>query len=165
MNSDAALEHFAPFAWHGASYCTFTLGDTKLAVNVERVHEVIPARAGTPVPGAPPAVRGVINLRGELVTIVDMRDVLGFSVPESTPSRPRILVIRSDDGLVGVGVDLMGDVVYLDVTDFEPPPETMSARLARVITAVCKRPAELVLIVDVDALLQVAAGRADDRST
>ena len=92
---------------------------------MEKVQEVIRYQEMTRVPLAPPVVKGLINLRGQIVTAVDLRRRLGLRERAAT-DLPMNVVIRTSDGAVSLLVDEIGDVVEVDDTTFERPPETVS---------------------------------------
>src|SRR3954454_16474957 len=106
-------------------YCTFTVDGHYFGVDVLRVQEVIRAQPMTRVPLAPPVVRGLINLRGQIVTAIDLRRRLGM--PDRAADRPPVnVVVRTDDGAVSLLVDEIGDVIAPPEAAFERPPATLT---------------------------------------
>src|SRR3954454_19123499 len=105
-------------------YCTFTVDGHYFGVDVLRVQEVIRYQEMTRVPLAAPMVRGLINLRGQIVTAIDLRRRLEF---EDRPADqlPLNVVVQTDDGAVSLLVDEIGDVLEIPEQAFEPPPETL----------------------------------------
>jgi purine-binding chemotaxis protein CheW len=102
-------------------FCTFFLDSLFLGVEVQRVQEVLRQQEMTQVPLAPAVVRGLINLRGQIVTAIDLRRRLELpSAPARTPAMN--VVVRTDDGAVSLLVDEIGDVIKFRMTTFEPPP-------------------------------------------
>ena len=93
-------------------FCTFSVNDLLLAIDVLEVQEVIRYQDMTRVPTAPPVVRGLINLRGQIVTAIDLRRRLGLP-PAGDDQRPMNVVVRTDDGAVSLLVDEIGDVIEL----------------------------------------------------
>ncbi len=135
-------------------YCTFYLDGLFFGVNVLGVQEVIKFQPMTQVPLASPVVSGLINLRGQIVTAIDLRRRLELEDrEENTP--PMNVVVRTDDGPVSLLVDDIGDV--LDVSDdtFEPPPPTMKGIARELITGVHKLDERLLLILDMAKVVQV----------
>lgn len=129
-------------------YCTFQLAGHHFGVDVLKVQEIIRFQEMTRVPLAPPVVRGLINLRGQIVTAVDLRRRLDF------PDRPDGLVpvnvvVHTDDGAVSLLVDEIGDVLEVPVAAFERPPETLSGTARELIRGVYKLDAHLLLILDI----------------
>ena len=142
--------------------CTFRLDDLLFGVDVLRVQEVIRAQPMTRVPRARPAVRGLINLRGQVVSALDLRTVCGLE-----PGGDRALmnvVVRTDDGAVSLLVDAIGDVVDLRDAEFESVPETLRPELRRVVVGVHKLDGDLLLEVDVDRAVQADLGDDEDEA-
>lgn len=142
-------------------FCTFLLGGLFLGIEVRNVQEVIRAQQMTRVPLAPRAVRGLINLRGQIVTAIDLRQRLGL--PERDANRPPMnVVVRTDDGAVSLLVDEIGDVLETDEAQHESPPETLAASARELIRGIYKLPDRLLLILDTEkvlALESAAGGR------
>ena len=106
-------------------FCTFFLNDLFFGIEVEKVQEVIRFQETTRVPLAPRVVGGLINLRGQIVTALDLRRRL--DLPERTEQQVSMnVVIRTDDGALSLLVDEIGDVVEVEQEDFEQPPDTLS---------------------------------------
>lgn len=144
-------------------FATFFLNNIFFGVNVEQVQEVLRLQEITSVPLAPPFIPGIINLRGQILTAIDLRRRL--HLPETRPiSQSMIIVVRASDGPVSLLVDEIGDV--LDVTSdlCEPPPETLKPSVREVTTHVCKLDERLLLILDTEKAVrlpeEVLAGAA-----
>ncbi len=127
--------------------CTFHVDELLFAIEVVRIQEVIRFEQITRVPLSSRVVRGLINLRGQIVTAVDLRSRLGLE-PASDEEAPMNVVIRLEEGLISIIVDNIGDVLEVDESAFEPPPPTLPANLRRVVDAVCKLPDRLLLVLD-----------------
>jgi purine-binding chemotaxis protein CheW len=129
--------------------CTFRLGDLLLGIDVQQVQEVIRFQKMTRVPLAPRVVEGLINLRGQIVTAIDLRYRLGLPArdPESLPIN---VVIRTSDGAVSLLVDDIGDVVEVDDAHFEPTPPTLNSCLREAVHGVYKLEERLLLLLDVE---------------
>lgn len=130
-------------------YCTFYLGDLLLGISVEGVQEVIRTQDMTPVPLAPPVVTGLVNLRGQIVTALDMRK--RFDLAGDFPKPPMNIVISNEEGAVSLLVDEIGDVVTVDPETFEEPPETLEGACRELVTGVFKLEYRLLLVLDLDA--------------
>src|SRR6476620_1803214 len=102
-------------------FCTFYVDNLFLGINVQQVQEVIRYQAMTRVPLAPAAIRGLINLRGQIVTAIDMRSWLGLP-PRPAQELPMNVVVRDGDNAVSLLVDRIGDVLEADDEVFELPP-------------------------------------------
>jgi len=138
-------------------YCTFTLDGFLMGVEVSRVQEIIRYQEMTPVPLAHRVVRGLINLRGQIVTALDLRRRL--ELPERAPDAlPTNVVVRTDEGAVSFLVDEIGDVVEVDDSSFERPPETLQGVAKQLITGAHKLSNRLLLLLDVER----AASLRDD---
>jgi len=135
-------------------YCTFLLDGYDFGIDVIRVQEVIRYQEMTRAPLAHPVVRGLINLRGQIVTALDLRRRL--DLPDRPPGAlPVNVVVRTDDGAVSLLVDDVGDVVTVPEAAFERPPETLRGRTRDMIRGAYKLERRLLLILDMDELLRV----------
>lgn len=127
--------------------CTFIVNGQQYGIDVNYVQEVIRQQDMTPVPLAPPAVQGLINLRGHIVTAVDLRRQLGF--PPRDPSAPLgNVVVRNTGGVVSLLVDEIGDVIDVDVAAIEEPPTTMHKDARHMIAGACKLQGNLLVLLD-----------------
>lgn len=135
-------------------YCTFYLDGYYFGVEVLQVQEVIRYQEMTSVPLAHPVVRGLINLRGQIVTAIDLRRRLGFA-DRPADQLPMNVVIRTDEGAVSFLVDEIGDVLDVDQDSFERAPETMQGPARELIRGVHKLKDGLLLILDKDKAIQV----------
>ncbi len=130
-------------------YCTFVLGDLYLGVDVLHVQEVMKSRELAPVPLAPKAVEGLLNLRGQIVTAIDLRRRLALP-PRPEGSAHMLVVVRSGDGALAFLVDAIGDVIDVSEDTFEPPPDTIGASARELVTGVHKLPKRLLHVLDVE---------------
>ena len=144
--------------------CTFVVDGLLLGVDVLKVQEVISYQEMTRVPGAPHVVTGLINLRGQLVTALDLRKRLELS-PRNAADLPMNVVVRTDDGATSLLVDDIGDVIAVDRDTFERPPETVDAVIRDVVTGVHKLDGRLLLVLDVDALVASSGAASRDGET
>lgn len=141
-----------------STYCTFSIDQLTLGVEVHRVQEVIRFQPTTRVPLADPIVRGLMNLRGQIVTALDLRRRL--ELPPSTSNKePMNVILRTSDGPVSLLVDRIGDVLELDERTFELPPETLQGVPRELIRGVHKLPQSLLLILEIDSVLQMPVRR------
>ncbi len=143
-------------------YCTFFLGGHYFGIDVLEVQEVIRHQEMTRVPLAPPVVRGLINLRGQIVTALDLRRRLDL------PDRPGgglpvNVVVRTDDGAVSLLVDEIGDVLQVPEESFEPPPETLKGTARDLIRGAYKLDGRLLLILDTERVVNLAEARVEQR--
>jgi purine-binding chemotaxis protein CheW len=134
---------------HTSQFCTFYLDKLLFGVELKGVQEVIRSLEMTRVPLAPDVVSGLINLRGQIVTAVDLRRRLELE-PAPPGAHSMNVVVRSEDGSVSLLVDEIGDVVEVEEDTFEPPPETLRGTIRTMITGVHKLNDRLLLVLDTD---------------
>jgi purine-binding chemotaxis protein CheW len=130
-------------------FCTFFLENYFFGIDVQEVQEVLRYQEQTRVPLAPKVIRGLINLRGQIVTAMDLRRRLELS-ERGSDSLPMNVVVRTNDGAVSLLVDAIGEVV--DVADdvFELPPETVEGVARELIIGAYKLENRLLLILDTE---------------
>ncbi len=136
-------------------FCTFFLDDLFFGVEVEKVQEVIRHQHTTRVPLSPDVIGGLINLRGQIVTAIDLRRRLGLC-HRGELTAPMNVVIRTDDGAVSLLVDEIGDVVEVDESDFERPPDTLRGVARELIRGAFKLKGKLLLLIDAEKALRAA---------
>lgn len=130
-----------------AQFCTFHLNGLLFGVELRGVQEVFVPLEMTRVPLAPPVVSGLINLRGQLVTALDLRRRLKLGArPEGM--RSMNVVVCADDGVVSMLVDEIGEVVQVDESTFEAPPETLQGAIREMILGVHKLEGHLLHVLD-----------------
>ena len=127
-----------------------------LGVEVHRVQEVIRAQRMTRIPGAPEVVRGLMNLRGQIVTALDMRRRLGMEDTGTTAPLMNV-VIRTPDGPVSLLVNEIGDVIVVDSDQYEPSPETLQGPHRDLISGSYKLQGRLLLVLNLDSAICLAA--------
>lgn len=132
--------------------CTFLLGGHFYGIDVMRVQEVIRYQEMTTVPLAPSDVRGLINLRGQIVTALDMRRRLGMDPRQGEPL-PMNVVIQTADGAASLLVDEIGDVIEVSSQTHESVPETVPAAQRAYLRGVFKLEHRLLLEIDTDSLV------------
>lgn len=145
-----------------SQYCTFTVGELHIGIEVLGVQEVIRWQKTTRVPLAPPAVSGLINLRGQIVTAVDLRRRLGLA-DRSEDASPMNVVVRTTEGVVSLLVDEVGDVVDVSSELFEPPPDTIGELARELILGVYKLPGRLLHALDTERAAWVDPGTTVSR--
>ena len=130
-------------------FCTFYVDGLFFGVEVLRVQEVIRFQEMTRVPLASNVVSGLINLRGQIVTAIDLRRrlVLRDRAPDLLPMN---VVVRTDDGAVSLLVDEIGDVLEVDESTYERPPETLTGVARQLVRGVYKLKGQLLLIIDTE---------------
>ena len=142
-------------------YCTFFVNGLFFGVEVLKVQEVIRYQGMTRVPLAPATIQGLINLRGQIVTAIDLRRRLELP-PRDAEQLPMNVVVRSEDGAVSLLVDEIGDVVEIQDDIYEHPPETLKGVARELVQGVYKLKERLLLILDTEktVTLTTAGNRA-----
>ena len=140
MNNEAVSE-----------WVTFYLNAEKYGVNVLLVSEVLKNTEIAPVPGAPSYVRGIINLRGNVVTVVDTRERLGLS-PREPDDSTRIVVIEMDDQVLGIMVDSVAQVANLRESEIEFAPNVGNDESSKYIHGVSNQDDELLILLDMNRM-------------
>jgi purine-binding chemotaxis protein CheW len=135
-------------------FCTFFVDDLFLCLEVERVQEVLRPQEMTFVPLASKVVSGLINLRGQIVTAVDLRRRL--DLPDRPDGqRPMNIVVRAEGGAVALLVDEIGDVLEVNDGAFERPPETLHGVARDMIRGIYKLKGQLLLVLDAERAIGV----------
>src|SRR5215813_7847299 len=137
-------------------YCTFFVAGHYFGLDVLKVQEVIRYQEMTRVPLAPPVVRGLINLRGQIVTALDLRRRLELD-DRPADQLPINVVVQTDDGAVSLLVDEIGDVLEVREKLFERPPDTLKGTAREVIRGAYKLEDRLLLILDTERTVSLTA--------
>jgi purine-binding chemotaxis protein CheW len=137
-------------------YVTFYVGNLLIGVDIQHVEEINRQVNVTPVPHSPPHVRGVINLRGEVVTVVDLRKVLDMGETEVNQNS-RTVVVNSGSEEIGLLVDRVADVMQARTDQIDPPPANISGVDGRFFKGVYKLDKSLLIVLDVNAAIAVNA--------
>lgn len=140
-------------------YCTFYVADLFFGVAVAEVQEVLRHQPMTPVPRAAGAVTGLINLRGQIVTAIDLRHRLGLP-PRERDRLPMNVIVRTRGEVISLLVDDIGDVIDLTGPTgaaAEPAPSNLPARLQEMVSEVRPLAASILLVLDVDSAVDVTA--------
>lgn len=135
-------------------FSTFVVDRHLFGIEVTRVQEVIRFQEMTPVPLAPREISGLINLRGQIVTAMDLRRRLGLA-DRAGDRLPMNVVVGVDDGAVSLLVDEIGDVIEVDEERFEEPPETLQGGVRELIRGAYKLEGELLLELNTDRVIDI----------
>ncbi len=131
----------------------FKLGDERYGVEISQVREIIKPTQITRIPNAPDFVEGVINLRGQITTIINLRKRFGME-PKPIDNDTRIIVVEYDNAVIGMMVDVVNEVKYLSKEDIEPLPSIVTARSeAKFLKGVGKLPDGLLILIDLNKVL------------
>ncbi|MDB2705148.1 chemotaxis protein CheW [Pseudomonadota bacterium] len=133
-------------------WVTYQLENETYGINVMQVQEVLRITEIAPVPGAPDYVLGIINLRGNVVTVIDTRSRFGLP-EEKSDDDSRIIIVEVNGNVIGMLVDSVAEVVYLHQSEIDTAPNVNNDDSSRFIQGVCSRDEQLLILVDVDKFL------------
>ena len=147
-------------------FCTFFLNEIYFGIEVQHVQEVIRYQQMTRVPLAASDICGLINLRGQIITAIDLRRRLELSEPpaQSLPSDEQLpfnVVVRNGDEVVSLLVDEIDDILELTPDNFEPPPTSLKGRVRQLLEGAYKLKDKLLLILNTDKILEVKSLRSN----
>lgn len=148
MNTEPAQQNLK-------EYVTAAVGGQLFGLPILRVQDVFFPERITRVPLAPTEIAGVLNLRGRIVTLIDMRRSLGLE-PQQETATPMAIGVESGGESYGLLIDNVGEVLKLDDAGREPVPINLDRRLARVCTGIHRLEGQLLMVVDVDRILESA---------
>ena len=134
---------------------TFSTGDEEFGVDILKVQEIILPMAITKVPKAPEFVEGVINLRGKVIPVIDLRRRFGLK-SKAQDKYTRIIVIEINQMIVGFVVDSISEVLRIPANTVEPPPPVVAGLESEYISGVGKLEDRLLILLDLDRLLSRA---------
>jgi len=137
-------------------FCTFYLDGLFFGIPVERVQEVIRHQELTRVPGADETVSGLMNLRGQIVTAINLRRRLRLS-DRAGADKPVNVVVQTEEGPVSLLVDRIGDVLEVEDESFERAPETLQGEARDLIRGAYKLERTLLLILDTEKAISATA--------
>jgi purine-binding chemotaxis protein CheW len=137
-------------------FATFSVGNLFFGIDVLNVQEVLRQQEMTRIPLAPDVIRGLINLRGQIVTAIDMRRRLELPALGENETSMNV-VARTQDGPVSLLVDEIGDVLELDPACFEPPPDNLRSPARELVRGIYKLKDRLMLVLDTDRAAGVVA--------
>lgn len=137
-----------------AQYCTFWVDRLFFGVAVDEVQEVLRHQPMTPVPSAAETVTGLINLRGQIVTAVDLRRRLGLP-PRPEGVLPMNVIVRSRGEVISILVDDIGDVIDTVGLELESAPANMPATIGELVQGVIQVPDQILLILDAERAVDV----------
>ncbi|MCP9452501.1 MAG: chemotaxis protein CheW [Nitrospira sp.] len=142
----------AGLATDGSQFLTFKVGDELYGVDILRVQEIKGYTAVTRIPNTPPSIKGVINLRGTIVPIVELRTVFGMPAMEVTPFTVIIVVVVREK-VMGLVVDAVSDVLTIGRQDIQAPPALGARVNVSCLSGIAKAGDKLVALLDIDRLL------------
>ncbi len=133
-------------------WVTFRLDDETYGINVMQVQEVLRMSEIAPVPGAPDYILGIINLRGNVVTVIDTRRRFGLS-PKEHDDSTRVVIIETENIIVGILVDSVAEVVNLRASEIEVAPNVGNEESSKYIQGVYSQEDGILILVDLNKLL------------
>jgi purine-binding chemotaxis protein CheW len=148
----ATIENHVANVGQSTQCVTFYIGESLLGVPIQQIEEINRLIDLTPVPHGPAYVRGVVNLRGEVVTVVDLRTILGLDRIAMTRDT-RNVILNFNGEHVGLVVDRVADVVTADADDIDRPPANLSSADGRFYCGVYKLESELMVLLNVEQVL------------
>ncbi|MBB1125785.1 chemotaxis protein CheW [Thiospirillum jenense] len=137
---------------NSSSFVTFSLADETYAIDVLQVQEVLKLTEIAPVPGVPDYILGIINLRGDVVTVIDARRRMGLTEREPDDAA-RIVIIDVDNQNVGILVDAVAEVVQISPEDVDPAPAVGNDQSSRFILGVTSSEGGLTILISLEKLL------------
>jgi purine-binding chemotaxis protein CheW len=137
-------------------FAVFSIGAVDFALDIMRIKEIVKPLKITTIPKAPRFIEGVINLRGNIIPIVDLRKRFGVKIPESPLSSERIIIAKLNGKIIGLIVDLVTNVLSLGKSDISPPPEIVKGISSQFIKGLGKVGSRLILLIDLDRILTVS---------
>lgn len=133
----------------------FKLGEILLGIDIRCIREINRVEDITPIPDAPPQVKGVVNLRGEVVTVINLRTILELP-PQEMTSASRLMIVQSEDEAIGLLVDSVSDVATVQRTEEEPLPANVHGIDSRFFLGMYRVGNELLVELDVTSALSVS---------
>jgi purine-binding chemotaxis protein CheW len=143
------------------SYVVFRLGGEGYALEVMRVQEVLDVQAMTEVPGSPKSLLGVINLRGHVVPVYDLRIPFGLSIDPKPARAPSVLIVETEQGnegqITGLLVDRVSDVLEFSPEEVQPSPQLGLGKTTRFVRGLIRHQEGFLLVLDVDRVFSTLA--------
>lgn len=144
-------------------WCSFAVADLECALPARDIEEVVRHMVVTPVPLAGPAVRGIAQLRGRVMPVLDLRRCLGLADREAG-TVPMHLIVRTADGPLSLEVDRIHEVIDVDHGSLEPPPETLAPAIRDLLAGTFATADRLILLIELEQVLaRIATGAAPIR--
>ena len=129
------------------------IGDGYYVIDIMKIKEIIKVLRLTPIPKAPKFIEGVINLRGVVIPIIDMRKRFELAEKKEDTAKARIVIVSIEKKIVGLIVDEVKEVIKINVKDIKPPPRLLEGVNTNFIFGVCKYHEELLMILKLDSIL------------
>lgn len=137
---------------HEIQIACFRLGDDLYAVDIMRIKEIIRPQKLTALPKSPPFVEGVLNLRGTVIPVIDLRKRFDFPISVHDKNT-RLLIVTLGRQLLGLGVDEVTEVITVHVKDIKPPPQVVNGVSTEYLVGVCLAKDSLIMLLNLDKIL------------
>jgi purine-binding chemotaxis protein CheW len=131
---------------------TFQLADQEYSLDIMSVREIRGWTRTTPLPHAPSYMKGVINLRGTVLPVMDLSQRLGLR-PRDHTDRNVIIVVNHEDSMTGLLVDAVSDIIALTSDDLQPPPEMQSSNSPNVVSALTLIDERMIRVLDLSSIV------------
>lgn len=154
MSTVSVLERQETAVLDAREFLTITIADQVFGIPVLQVQDVLGEQVVTRVPLAPPAIAGSLNLRGRIVTAIDVRTCLGLPPREKSDGHNMSVVVENGGELYSLMIDKVGDVLSLPARDFESNPATLDPKWRNVSHGIYRLKEQLLVVLDVPGLLQ-----------
>lgn len=150
---EETLREDSKFQEENLHLVTFELSGEEFGVDIMQVSEVLPVPGITRIPQAPECIRGLINLRGKILVVIDLNKRLGFP-PKDTDSLSRIIIVEVKDTAIGMLVNSVKEVMHLPLSSIEPTPEMIKSKInAEYLTGVGKMENRLLILLNLARVL------------
>jgi len=141
-------------------FITFEIGDRRLGIDIMAIREIRAWSPATPLPNSPPHVRGVVNLRGVVLPVLDLSQRLGWGATEPS-GRHVIIVVRIGEQLQGIIVDAVSDIVTLGPDQLQPVPDVGQTQSAAFLDGIATIDGRLIMILGLDRITEPQAALAE----
>ena len=140
-----------------SQYVVFKLNDERFAVEIERVLEIIHTQSVFKVPNSPPYIDGLINLRGKVYTLFNLRKKFDLPSIDANAENTKVLIVNINSTYIGISVDTVDEIIQIENSSIEEPPPTLANNAKNVINGVAKINDKLVLLLNLDTLIESQA--------
>ena len=140
-----------------SQYVVFKLNDERFAVEIERVLEIIHTQSVFKVPNSPPYIDGLINLRGKVYTLFNLRKKFDLPSIDANAENTKVLIVNINSTYIGISVDTVDEIIQIENSSIEEPPPTLANNAKNFINGVAKINDKLVLLLNLDTLIESQA--------
>lgn len=137
-----------------SQYVVFKLNNDRFAVEIDRVLEIIHAQTVFKVPNSPPYIDGLINLRGKVYTLFNLRKKFNLPTTDTNLENSKILIVNLGSSYIGISVDTVDGILQIEDSSIEKTPDTVSDNTKNYIKSVAKVNDNLILLLDLESLVE-----------